>query len=88
MSSFSETQTCPHCGLESFEYEMSYGIAGGLCLECGYKLETIESYLSLEEVNEERIACGADTLTELFNSTNKIIENNNTEKGGDKDDIK
>ena len=65
MSGYSETTICPRCGAESFEASIDYDNVNGICLECGYEYHTEFSLMTLEEVNEERIACEMEPLTEL-----------------------
>ncbi len=66
MSGWSEAVQCPNCGTEnSFEVWFERYEVGGLCLECGYMIETVEKQLTLEEVNEERAEVDMKPLTEL-----------------------
>ena len=65
MSGYSETTVCPRCGTESLESSIDRDDVNGECLECGYEYPTVESVMTLEEVNEERKEDGLEPLTEL-----------------------
>jgi len=65
MSGYSETTTCPKCGGESLEHSADHYNVNAICLECGYEYHTVESMLTLEELNEERKACDMEPLEKL-----------------------
>ena len=65
MSGFSETIKCSECGGENFEHSVDNDDVSGICLDCGYEYHTVESQLSLDEVNELRPDYGLIPLTEL-----------------------
>ena len=65
MSGYSETTTCPRCGADSLEASIDRDEVSGMCFECGYEYHTVDSILSLEEVNEERVDCEMEPLEKL-----------------------
>lgn len=66
MSGYSERTNCPRCGSEgSLDRSVDRDDVNATCIECGYEYHTVESVLSLDEVNDERVAWGLEPVSEL-----------------------
>jgi len=66
MSGFSDAMDCPRCGsIESLERSVDRDDVSGCCLECGYEYNTVYTVMTLDSVNEERVDCCMEPITEL-----------------------
>lgn len=65
MSGYSDTINCPRCGSLSLEQSIDRDDVSGICVECGYEYHTVTSLVTLEQINETRIAFELEPLTEL-----------------------
>lgn len=69
MSSWSERTICPKCNCVdsfcAFGSNRPYDTVGGYCLECGWGYDTIETQLTLDELNGYRTDENMPELVEL-----------------------
>ena len=67
MSGCSYSTDCPICGgnLVTYSDYKPHDNVSGICLECGLEYRTVDSQLTLEEVNEERVNYDLFPLWEL-----------------------
>ena len=65
MSGYCETMLCPHCNEEiEVSIDTKQLLYSAFCHECGFVLDTTHSYVTLEQLNEERKEMGLDPLIE------------------------
>jgi Zn ribbon nucleic-acid-binding protein len=67
MSGFSDSVTCPNCGLECNRYSdyKPFDVVGLDCVECGFYTNTVVKQMDLEELNEMRKDQELEELAEL-----------------------
>jgi transcription elongation factor Elf1 len=67
MSGFSTEDTCPNCGKNCDVYTdwKPYNYSSIQCAHCGLMIYPAIEYMDLEELNEYRINCELEPLTEL-----------------------
>ena len=67
MSGTSDTINCPNCGASGcYRYEGDkFPTLNVSCLECGFYVTTVISYLNLEQLNEQRESNDMEILSEL-----------------------
>lgn len=74
MSGCSGETKCPNCGADADLYEdwKPFNFATITCYECGLQIYPINSYMSLEELNESREENELEPLSELPEQSDNI----------------
>jgi endogenous inhibitor of DNA gyrase (YacG/DUF329 family) len=73
MSGSSYESPCPKCGngMECYSDHKPFALVSGECLYCGFQYWTEDGQMTLDDVNETRIARGLEPIEKLAQQVRK-----------------